>query len=143
MQEEKVMQTAVDILEVIFTSIDFENMSNSRKLAIWDEFKNKVKGAALSAYDLGGFVESICKKFNISGIKKDYAVILNAEQDSDKILEIYREQLMMCIFKLRMKREQKKEEYAKKKAEKAEKAKRDSEEYIKKMEEADDEYFAF
>lgn len=143
MQEEKVMQTAVDILEVIFTSIDFENMSNSRKLAIWDEFKNKVKGAALSAYDLGGFVESICKKFNISGVKKDYAVILNAEQDSDKILEIYREQLMMCIFKLRMKREQKKEEYAKKKAEKAEKAKRDSEEYIKKMEEADDEYFAF
>lgn len=143
MQEKEVMQTAVDILEVIFTSIDFENMSNSRKLAIWDEFKNKVKGAALSAYDLGGFVESICKKFNISGVKKDYAVILNAEQDSDKILEIYREQLMMCIFKLRMKREQKKEEYAKKKAEKAEKAKRDSEEYIKKMEEADDEYFAF
>lgn len=143
MQEKEVMQTAVDILEVIFTSIDFENMSNSRKLAIWDEFKNKVKGAALSAYDLGGFVESVCKKFNISGIKKDYAVILNAEQDSDKILEIYREQLMMCIFKLRMKREQKKEEYAKKKAEKAEKAKRDSEEYIKKMEEADDEYFAF
>lgn len=143
MQEKEVMQTAVDILEVIFTSIDFENMSNSRKLAIWDEFKNKVKGAALSAYDLGGFVESICKKFNISGVKKDYAVILNAEQDSDKILEIYREQLMMCVFKLRMKREQKKEEYAKKKAEKAEKAKRDSEEYIKKMEEADDEYFAF
>lgn len=143
MQEEKVMQTAVDILEVIFTSIDFENMSNSRKLAIWDEFKNKVKGAALSAYDLGGFVESICKKFNISGIKKDYAVILNAEQDSDKILEIYREQLMMCIFKLRMKREQKKEEYARKKAEKAEKVKKDSEEYIKKMGEIDDEYFAF
>lgn len=143
MQEEKVMQTAVDILEVIFTSIDFENMSNNRKLAIWDEFKNKVKGAALSAYDLGGFVESICKKFNISGIKKDYAVILNAEQDSDKILEIYREQLMMCIFKLRMKREQKKEEYAKKQAEKAEKVKKDSEEYIKKMGEIDDEYFAF
>lgn len=143
MQEEKVMQTAVDILEVIFTSIDFENMSNSRKLAIWDEFKNKVKGAALSAYDLGGFVESICKKFNISGIKKDYAVILNAEQDSDKILEIYREQLMMCIFKLRMKREQKKEEYAKKQAEKAEKAKKDSEEYIKEMEKIDDEYFTF
>lgn len=143
MQEEKVMQTAVDILEVIFTSIDFENMSNSRKLAIWDEFKNKVKGAALSAYDLGGFVESICKKFNISGIKKDYAVILNAEQDSDKILEIYREQLMMCIFKLRTEREQKKEEYAKKQAEKAEKAKKDSEEYIKEMEKIDDEYFTF
>lgn len=143
MQEKEVMQTAVDILEVIFASIDFENMPSSRKLGIWDEFKNKAKGAALSAYDLGGFVESICKKFNISGIKKDYAVILNAEQDSDKILEIYREQLMMCIFKLRMKREQKKEEYARKKAEKAEKVKKDSEEYIKKMEEIDDEYFAF
>lgn len=143
MQEEKVMQTAVDILDVVFSSIDFDGMSNSRKLAIWDEFKNKVKGAALSAYDLGGFIESICKKFNISGIKKDYAIILNAAPDSGKILEIYREQLMMCIFKLRMKREQKKEEYARKKAEKAEKVKKDSEEYIKKMEETDDEYFAF
>lgn len=143
MQEKEVMQTAVDILETIFTSIDFENMSNSRKLAIWDEFKNKVKGAALSAYDLGGFVESICKKFNISGIKKDYAVILNAEQDSDKILEIYREQLMMCIFKLRMKREQKKEEYAKRQTEKAEKVKKGSEEYMGKMEGVSDEYFPF
>lgn len=143
MQEKEVMQTAVNILDVVFSSIDFDGMSNSRKLAIWDEFKNKVKGAALSAYDLGGFIESICKKFNISGIKKDYAIILNAAPDSDKILEIYREQLMMCIFKLRMKREQKKEEYARKKAEKAEKVKKDSEEYIKKMEETDDEYFAF
>lgn len=143
MQEEKVMQTAVDILEVIFTSIDFENMSNSRKLAIWDEFKNKVKGAALSAYDLGGFVESICKKFNISGIKKDYAVILNAEQDSDKILEIYREQLMMCIFKLRTEREQKKEEYAKKQAEKARKVQQETDEHLKKTEAFDDEHFAF
>lgn len=116
MQTKEVMQTAVDILDVVFSSIDFDGMSNSRKLGIWDEFKNKVKGSALSVYDLGGFVESICKKFNISGIEKDYTVILNAEQDSDKILEIYREQLMMCIFKLRMKREQRKEEYAKKQA---------------------------
>lgn len=143
MQEKEVMQTAVDILEAIFTSIDFENMSNSRKLGIWDEFKNKVKGAALSAYDLGGFIENICKKFNISGIKKDYAVILDAAAEGEEILRIYREELMMCIFKLRMKREQKKEEYARKKAEKAEKVKKDSEEYIKKMEETDDEYFAF
>lgn len=143
MQEKEVMQTAVDILEVIFTSIDFENMSATRKMAIWDEFKNKVKASALSAYDLGGFIENICKKFNISGIKKDYAVILNAESEGEEILRIYREELMMCIFKLRMKREQKKEEYARKKAEKAEKVKKDSEEYIKKMEEIDDEHFAF
>ena len=50
---------------------------------------------------------------------------------------------MMCIFKLRMKREQKKEEYAKKQAEKAEKAKKGSEEHIKEMEKIDDEYFTF
>lgn len=143
MQEEKVMQTAVDILEVVFTSIDFETMSASRKMAIWDEFKNKVKASALSAYDLGGFVENICKKFNISGVKKDYAIILDAEAEGEEILRIYREELMMCIFKLRMKREQKKEEYAKKQAEKAEKAEKAKEDYIKKMEEADDEYFAF
>lgn len=143
MQEEKVMQTAVDILEVIFTSIDFENMSATRKMAIWDEFKNKVKASALSAYDLGGFIENICKKFNISGIKKDYAVILDAAAEGEEILRIYREELMMCIFKLRMKREQKKEEYAKRQTEKAEKVKKGSEEYMEKMEGVSDEYFPF
>ena len=143
MQEKEVMQTAVDILDVVFSSIDFDGMSNSRKLSIWDEFKNKVKAAALSAYDLGGFVESICKKFNISSIKKDYEVILNAEQDSDKILDIYRTNLMMCIFKLRMKREEKKEAYEKKQAEKAKKQQEKTEAFLKMVEETDDEYFAF
>lgn len=139
---------AIEILDVIWKSIDFESMSNSRKKEIWSEFKNKVKGSALKSNTISEFVDAMCKKFNISVIEKDYKKILEiSETGSDfEILEAYRNNLMIIIFKLRMMRETAKEEYTKKKA--ANNKRIDLKELDKQIsfpkgENDDDEYFAF
>ena len=139
---------AIEILDVIWKSIDFESMSNSRKKEIWSEFKNKVKGSALKSNTVSEFVDAICKKFNISVIEKDYKKILEiSETGSDfEILEAYRNNLMIIIFKLRMMRETAKEEYTKKKAannKRIDVKELDSQISFSKGENDDDEYFAF
>lgn len=139
---------AIEILDVIWKSIDFESMSNSRKKEIWSEFKNKVKGSALKSNTVSEFVDAMCKKFNISVIEKDYKKILEiSETGSDfEILEAYRNNLMIIIFKLRMMRETAKEEYAKKKTannKRIDVKELDSQISFDKGENNDDEYFAF
>ena len=140
---------AIEILDVIWRSIDFENMPTSRKKEIWSEFKNKVKGSALKSNAISEFVDAMCKKFNISVIEKDYRKILEiSEANSDfEILEAYRNNLMIIIFKLRMMRETAKEEYAANKKT-ASRIRIDLKELDKQIsfpkgENDDDEYFAF
>ena len=123
-------------------------MSNSRKKEIWSEFKNKVKGSALKSNTISDFVDTICKKFNISVIEKDYKKILEVvEENSDfEILEMYRNNLMILIFKLRMMGETAKEEYAKKKTANSKRIdvkELDSQISFDKGENNDDEYFPF
>lgn len=132
--QEEVMEISVDILDAIFSSIDTESMQKSRRIAIWDEFKSKVKGSSLKSHNLATFVESICKKFNISFVR-DYNIILDNEKYSAEILEIYRNELMMCIFKLRLRVDDRKEKYAKKKQKKSETA-----EYNEEMEELNNKF---
>ena len=146
--QKEIETKAIEILDVIWKSIDFESMSNSRKKEIWSEFKNKVKGSALKSNTVSEFVDAMCKKFNISVIEKDYKKILEiSETGSDfEILEAYRNNLMIIIFKLRMMRETAKEEYAKKKT--ANNKRIDLKELDKQIsfpkgENDDDEYFAF
>lgn len=132
---------AIEILDVIWKSIDFESMSNSRKKEIWSEFKNKVKGSALKSNTISEFVEAMCKKFNISVIEKDYNKILEVyeEDTSFEILDAYRNNLMIIMFKLRMKREKVKEDYKKK----ATNSTKEAENKTFTQEDSDDEYYPF
>lgn len=147
--QKEIETKAVEILDTIWKSIDFESMSNSRKKEIWSEFKNKVKGSALKSNTVSEFVDTICKKFNISVIEKDYKKILEVvEENSDfEILEMYRNNLMILIFKLRMMRETAKEEYAAKKkpanSRRIDLKELDKQISFPKGENDDDEYFAF
>lgn len=132
---------AIEILDVVWKSIDFESMSNSRKKEIWSEFKNKVKGSALKSNTISEFVEAMCKKFNISVIEKDYNKILEVyeEDTSFEILDAYRNNLMIIMFKLRMKREKVKEDYKKK----ATNSTKEAENKTFTQEDSDDEYYPF
>ena len=106
--QEEISKYAVDVLDSVFSGIDFENMGNERKMNIWNEFKSKVKGCAMQSISLAKFVESICKKFSIKGFN-EYAVFLEAEKHEREILKLYREETFMIIFKLRILRDERKE----------------------------------
>lgn len=129
MQEKSVIDKAVDVLDVIWTSIDFESMSNSRKKEIWSEFKSKVRGSAISSNGLIDFVDKMCKKFNIQSIAKGYEKIVELCENGEEIVEVYRSQLMIVMFKLRMLRDKQKKEYAEKQKKQAEKMKEQTKMY--------------
>lgn len=139
--QKEIETKAIEILDTIWKSIDFESMSNSRKKEIWSEFKNKVKGSALKSNTISDFVEAMCKKFNISVIEKDYNKILEVyeEDTSFEILDAYRNNLMIIMFKLRMKREKVKEDYKKK----VTNSTKEAENKTFTQEDSDDEYYPF
>lgn len=139
--QKEIETKAIEILDTIWKSIDFESMSNSRKKEIWSEFKNKVKGSALKSNTISEFVEAMCKKFNISVIEKDYNKILEVyeEDTSFEILDAYRNNLMIIMFKLRMKREKVKEDYKKK----ATNSTKEAENKTFTQEDSDDEHYPF
>ena len=112
--QEEIMTMAVDVLDIIFSNIAFDGMSSSRKMNIWNEFKSKVKGCAMQSQKLSVFVENICKKLNIQGIEHGYSAIIDAEKHGNEILKLYRDELFMVIFNLRIKRDERKEKAGKK-----------------------------
>ena len=139
--QKEIETKAIEILDTIWKSIDFDILSKSRKKEIWSEFKNKVKGSALKSNTISEFVEAMCKKFNISVIEKDYNKILEVyeEDTSFEILDAYRNNLMIIMFKLRMKREKVKEDYKKK----ATNSTKEAENKTFTQEDSDDEYYPF
>lgn len=147
MQNKEIIDKAVDVLNVIWNTIDFDSMSNSRKKEIWSEFKSKVRASAISSSNLVEFVEKLCKKFNIQAIDKDYVKIVEIyETDTENaIIEAYRNELMIIMFKLRIFRDKKKKEYAEKQKAKelAEKYTSNEELPIEMQEDEEDEYFSF
>lgn len=134
-------ETAVEVLNAIWVDIDFESMSNSRKLDFWNEFTGKVKAAANSSVDFERFIERLCKKLNIVAFDAKASVIAQVSNSSEdfknKLLSLYREQLMIVMLELRLKREDEKESYKARQKAKAAKAQNsagndlDNEEFMK------------
>lgn len=105
---------AVEVLNVVFSNIDFTNMQSQRKMKIWDEFKSKVVSSANTTNDFNKFVDKLCKKFEIANI--DYGNTIAKISKADKklqqaVLKEYRENLTIVMLFLRMKREEIREGY--------------------------------
>lgn len=119
MQNNAKIETAVNVLDEIWSDIDFSSMPTQRKMGIWDEFSSKVRGSANSSVTFEGFVEKLCKKFNILSLSTRCGTISKVsdmpENDKKEIIAVYREKLMIVMLKLRILREQKKEAYEAKK----------------------------
>lgn len=108
-------EKAVEVLNVIYSNIDFTDMKSNRRIKIWDEFKSKVISSVNTANDFDVFVDKMCKKFEISNL--NYAnVVIKVSQDTAElkkgILKEYRNNLTMIMLYLRLKREEIKEGYS-------------------------------
>lgn len=108
-------EKAVEVLNVIYSNIDFTDMKSNRLMKIWDEFKSKVVSSVNTTNDFDVFVDKMCKKFEISNL--NYAnTVIRVSQDSAElkkdILKEYRNNLTMIMLYLRIKREEIKEGYS-------------------------------
>lgn len=108
-------EKAVEVLNVIYSNIEFTDMKSTRLMKIWDEFKSKVVSCVNTTNNFDIFVDKMCKKFEISNL--DYAnTVIRVSQDTEElkrdILKEYRNNLTIIMLYLRLKREEIREGYS-------------------------------
>ena len=108
-------EKAVEVLNVIYSNIEFTDMKSTRLMKIWDEFKSKVVSCVNTTNNFDIFVDKMCKKFEISNL--DYAnTVIRGSQDTEElkrdILKEYRNNLTIIMLYLRLKREEIREGYS-------------------------------
>lgn len=96
----------------MWNSLDFSEISTSRKFAIWDEFVAKLRIALSTEVEYGAIMNKFCSKFNINLQKADVfeevSAMSNAEQC--EIFDYIRENLQILIVDIRLEKERKKDE---------------------------------
>lgn len=96
----------------MWNSLDFSDISASRRLAIWDEFVAKLRIALSTEVEYGAIMNKFCSKFNINLQKTDIfeAVSTMTSEEQYEILDYIRENLQILIVDIRIEREKKKYE---------------------------------
>jgi len=65
----EVHEKAAKLLYLVWRHIDFDSMSRSRLMGIYDEFMNKAKYAAYSS-NPEQFLETLCRKMGVASLSK-------------------------------------------------------------------------
>ena len=99
-------EKAAKLLYLIWHQIDFDSMSRTRLMGIWDEFLGKVKSASYSPTG-EDFIEQLSRKMGISALK-DTAIL---ELISPDVLQEIREHTRAVILLTRGIVEEHKKQY--------------------------------
>jgi len=91
----------------VWQCIDFEGMSSSRRMGIYDELTSKIKSAATS----NGIPAMLCRlqgKFGVRSLKNTNALAIAYGDDGPEILEVLRNEAPLIVLMLREAQEKKK-----------------------------------
>lgn len=95
----------LEILESVWTQIDFENMSNSRKMRIWDEFSSKIL-AATRVRTKEQFLNVLCQSFGIRAFRNTN-ILEDFQSFGDiEFLDTIREELQFLVLLIRKRRQE-------------------------------------
>lgn len=98
----------VSALQAIWKAIDFDSISNSRMIGIYDEFTSKVL-ASSAVRTKEQFVNRLCQKLGIRSVK-DLSIYENLKQFSDdEFLVCLRDEIQLLIVLMRLDNKLKKE----------------------------------
>ncbi len=97
----------LEILESVWTQIDFENMSSSRMMRIWDEFSSKIL-ASTRVRTKEQFLNLICQSFGIRAIRNTDIVGVIQKFGDVEFLDTIREELQFLVLLIRKHRAEKK-----------------------------------
>ena len=107
--ERKIRDKSVKIILTLWRKVDWDNISASRRMGIYDEFENKLRAAA-STNTIQSFLERIRKKMGLKSLNET-DVIADIEENGDKILHCIRTETSYLMLKLRKHQEDKKDDY--------------------------------
>jgi len=88
------------ILLNVWRNINFDSISNSRMMGIWDEFSSKLV-ASTSCRTRMQFLNMICSKWDVRSLSDDYIVEMLDLFNDDEFLETIRNEYQYLTLKLR------------------------------------------
>lgn len=110
--DEKLYMLAVDLLEAVWRSLDHASMNSSRRLRIWDEFGNRIR-ASSHAESLAAFVETLARKLGVTELRAQAPQTLKKIEadEAGNVLALIRREPLLLTAELRVRREEKREEW--------------------------------
>lgn len=100
-------ESARDIILAVWTKIDWDNVSPSRRMKIYDELSSKIRSAALTS-DLHKFLSRLCDKMGVRSISDPRVLKIFECINHAEMLKILREETSFVILMLRETQEAKK-----------------------------------
>ena len=133
LNKENIQDAAVATLTDIWSQIDWDKVTGTRAMGIWDEFTSKVKASATTTNQYDKFVEKLCRKMDVRSLRYKNISEITEQTDEFKnaVLKAFRDKTQVIILKLRLNNQVRKEQIQ------AEKARKEKEEALnKKLENA-------
>ena len=133
LNKESIKEAAVITLVDIWSQIDWDKVTGTRAMGIWDEFISKVKASATTTNQYDKFVEKLCRKMDVRSLKYKNISEISEQTDEFKnaVLKAFREKTQMIVLRLRLNNQVRKEQMQ------AEKARKEKEKLLnKKLENA-------
>lgn len=109
---ENIQDAAVATLSNIWSQIDWDKVTGSRAMGIWDEFTSKVQSAATTTNSYEKFIEKLCRKMDIRSLRyRDISEIAGQNEAFKKaVLKAMRDETQTIVLKLRLNNQVRKEE---------------------------------
>lgn len=104
--KEKLRQDAVSLVSSVWHGINFDNISNRRRMKIYDEFANKIKSASATG-KTSQFLEKLCEKMDSNIIEADAGKVLEVVRDIEaqdldlEILDVLRSETELIVLLMR------------------------------------------
>lgn len=100
---------ACELISHIWKSINWDNVSASRRMGIYDEYTSKVKSASCNS-SLSLFSERLSNKMGIRCMKYSQKILDIIQENSQEVLRLLREETQLIILLMRERIEKQKEE---------------------------------
>ena len=98
--KQELREACLNILRAVWLEIDWNNVSSSRRIKIYDEFLSKMV-ASYNVNTIAKFVENICRKWGIRDIRHEKILEVERNFSDKEILNTLRIEPRMLILLLR------------------------------------------
>jgi hypothetical protein len=94
-------EKALRLVMSVWKCINWDNISPSRRMRIYDELTSKIKSAALTS-SLSSMAARLQEKWGVRCVKDDSILDIIDGDDSGKVLNVLREETQIIVLMLRV-----------------------------------------
>lgn len=109
---ENTRNAAIATITNIWGQIDWDKVTGSRALGIWDEVSNKVKAAAMTTNSYEKFVDKLCRKLDVRSLRFSDIKEIEEQDENFKqaIMKLFREETLSIMLEVRLNNHVRKEQ---------------------------------